>query len=147
MADEMKRPEKIHANVLFGEGSLIAVTGVLGGVALALGFPWIVMSHGQGLGTTLLVIFVLGGLLIGGLVAVASAVLGLVMPRQVGGGLPGELNDWIRWGMEWKKWSEKDWKDWADAGDWAEPDYQNWTLEDWKAWGAKMREKHKAGAR
>ena len=146
MNEEQKKPEKIHANVLFGEGTLIAVTGVIGGVVLALGFSWIVMAHGQALGTTLIVIFVLAGLVFGGTVAVASAVLGLVMPRQVGGGAPGDINDWVKWGMEWKKWSEKDWKDWADYGDWAEPDYQNWTLADWKAWGQKMKEKYKGKA-
>jgi hypothetical protein len=140
MNEESKDPEKIHANVLFGEGTLIAVTGIIGGVALALGFPWVVLAHGQGLGSTLLVVFVLGGLLLGGLVALTSAFFGLVMPRQVGGGAPGGLNDWIRWGMECKKWGEKDW---ADGADWAEPDYQNWTLEDWKAWGGRMKEKYK----
>lgn len=143
MSEEMKHPEKIHANVLFGEGTLIAVTGIIGGVALALGFPWVVMAHGQALSPTLAVIFVLAGLLIGGTVAAASAVLGLVMPREVGGGGPGQINDWIRWGAEWKKWSEKDWKDWADYADWGEPDYENWSLADWKAWGEKMREKYK----
>ncbi len=143
MSEEMNQPEKIHGKVSFGEGQIVAVTGIVGGVALALGFPWIVLAHGQGLNTTLVVIFVLAGLLIGGTVAIASAVLGLVMPREVGGGGPGQINDWIKWGMEWKKWSEKDWKDFADSADWAEPDYENWTLSDWKAWGEKMRKRHK----
>jgi hypothetical protein len=143
MNEETKNPQKIHANVLFGEGTLIAVTGIVGGVTLALGFPWVIMAHGQALSPTLVVIFVLAGLLIGGTVAAASAVLGLVMPREVGGGGPGQINDWIRWGMEWKKWSDRDWKEFADSMDWAEPDYENWTREDWKAWGEKMREKFK----
>jgi hypothetical protein len=148
MSEELKNSQKIHANVSFGEGNFIAVTGIIGGVVLALGFSWIVLAHGQGMNTTLLVIFVLAGLLIGGTVAAASAVLGLVMPREVGGGGPGQINDWIRWGMERKNWTEKDWKDWADAGDesyadWSEPDVANWTLQDWKSWGEKMKAKYK----
>ncbi len=149
MSEETKNPQKIHANVLFGEGNHIAVTGIIGGVVLALGFPWITLAYGQALGPTLLVIFILSGLVMGGLVALTSAFFGLVMPRQVDGGAPGGIQDWIRWGMERKNWTEKDWKDWADYGDnaqyadWAEPDYQNWTLQDWKAWGDKMKAKYK----
>ena len=150
MSEEMKNQEKIHANVSFGEGNYIAVTGIIGGVILALGFPWIVLAYGQALGATLLVVFILSGLVMGGLVALTSAFFGLVMPRQVDGGAPGgKLNDWIRWGMERKNWSEKDWKDWADYGDegpdkdWAEPDWGNWSIQDWKAWGEKMKGKWK----
>jgi len=143
MNEEMKNNDKAHANVSFGNGSTIAVTGIIGGVALALGFPLVVLAFGQSLGSTLLVVFVISGLVVGGLIALTSAFFGLVMPRQVGGGLPGEVKDWMKLGMEWKKWSEKDWKDWADYADWAEPDYQNWTLGDWKSWGEKMKEKYK----
>jgi hypothetical protein len=143
MSEEMNQPEKIHGKVSFGEGNVIAVTGIIGGTAVALGIPWIVLSHSQGLSTALIVTFVVVGLLIGGAVAAASAVLGLVMPREVGGGGPGQINDWIRWGMEWKKWSEKDWKDFAESGDWVEPDYENWSKDDWKAWGQKMKEKYR----
>ncbi len=148
MSEELKNPQKIHANVLFGEGNHIAVTGIVGGVVLALGFSWIVLAYGQALGSTLLVIFVLSGLIAGGLVALTSAFFGLVMPRQVDGGAPGAIKDWIRLGLERKNWSEKDWKDWAEGSDepdadWSEPDVQNWTLQDWKAWGEKMKAKYK----
>ncbi len=123
MNEEFKNQEKVHANVSFGGGNMIAVTGIIGGVVLALGFPWIVLAYGQALGATLLVIFVLSGLGLGGLVALTSAFFGLVMPRQVGGGAPA---DWIReiksfarefreWDeVDWKNWDEKDWKNWAE---------------------------------
>ncbi len=148
MSEELKNPQKIHANVSFGEGNFIAVTGIIGGVVLALGFSWITMAYGQALGPKLIVLFVLSGLILGGLVALTSAFFGLVMPRQVDGGAPGAIGDWIKWGIERKNWTEKDWKDWADggdepAGDWSEPDYQNWTLQDWKAWGDKIKAKYK----
>lgn len=84
MSEELKEKEKVQANVVFGQGSAIAVTGIIGGVVLALGFPWIVLAYGQPLGATLVVIFVLSGLVLGGLVALTSAFFGLVIPRASG---------------------------------------------------------------
>ncbi|HVM32272.1 MAG TPA: hypothetical protein VMU88_03995 [bacterium] len=123
MSEEIKETGKAHANVVFNDGAAVAVAGILGGVGLALGFPWIVLAHGQGLGPTLLVVFVVMGLLLGATVALASAVLGLVIPRQVGGGAPQsllrELKDWSR---EWREWSQVDWKHWSEDEwkEWAE---------------------------
>jgi apolipoprotein N-acyltransferase len=126
MSEERKHTEKIHADVMFGRGDLIGVAGIVGGVALALGFSWIVLAHGQTLGTTLAVIFVLAGLFMGGLVALVSAFFGLVMPRQVGGGAPswvmGEIKEWIK---RHKEWDEVDW--------------EHWTEQDWKAWAEKKK--------
>jgi hypothetical protein len=144
--------------VSFAAGSAIAVTGIIGGVCLALGLTWLVLAYGQTLGPTLVVIFILVGLLVGGVVALVSAFFGLIMPRQVGGGVPPwmlrELKHWIhhhrRWkNVDWEHWSEEDWKSWADKDrdesedDWQEPDAQNWTKEDWKAWGERIKEKFK----
>ena len=123
MSEETKHHEKIHADVVFGGSGLVGVAGVLGGVALALGFPWIVLAYGKDLNPTLVVIFVLAGLLIGGVVALVSAFFGLVMPRQVGGGAPSwlinEIKFWVRrrkdWDdVDWEHWTEKDWRDWAE---------------------------------
>jgi hypothetical protein len=126
MSDEIKDGGKAHANVEFGGGGAIAVAGIVGGVALALGFSWIVLAFGQSLGATLMVIFVILGLLLGFIVALASAVLGLVMPRQVGGGAP---QGWIR---ELKDWS-REWRQWADV------DWKHWSEEEWKEWSEKKK--------
>ena len=129
MSEELKEKEKIHANVVFGQGSEIAVTGIIGGVVLALGFPWIVLAYRQPLGATLVVVFVLSGLILGGLVALTSAFFGLVIPRQVGGTSPA----W--WGPEgWKAWC----RDWDDLDD---VDWKDWTASDWKAWAEKKKRK------
>ena len=122
MSEESKQPDKVHANVSFGGGSAIAVTGIIGGVALALGFPAVVLAFGQSLGTTLLVIFVLSGLVMGGVVALTAAFFGLVMPRQVNGGAPmdwREIKNFVRefrdWkDVDWKHWDEEDWEKWAE---------------------------------
>jgi len=158
MNEEAKQPEKVHADVSFAAGSAIAVTGIIGGVGLALGLTWLVLAYGQTLGPTLVVIFILVGLVLGGVVALVSAFFGLIMPRQVGGGVPSwlikEIKYWIRshrrWDeVDWEHWSEDDWKAWADKDkgapdeDWVEPDAQNWTKDDWKAWGERMKERFK----
>ncbi len=126
MSEEPKNHEKGHTNVLFGGGTAIAVIGVLGGVGIALGFPWIILAYGQALGPKLLMIFVITGLVIGGLLALTSAFFGLVMPRAMADAPP---------------WHQDDWKEWAEYADLADLDYKNWTLKDWKAWGEKMRKK------
>jgi hypothetical protein len=126
MSEEQKHAEKVHADVTFGRGDLIGMTGIIGGVVLALGFSWIVLAYGQALGATLTVIFVLAGLLMGGLVALVSAFFGLVMPRQVGGGAPswimGEIKTWIK-----------------HHRDWDEVDWEHWTEQDWRAWAEKKK--------
>ena len=126
MSEEMKETGKVHANVVFGGGSIIAVAGIAGGVILALAFPWIVLAYGQSLGATLVVIFVSLGLLLGATVTLASAVLGLVMPRQVDGGAP---QNWIR---ELKDWS-REWREWADV------DWKHWSEQEWKEWAEKKK--------
>jgi hypothetical protein len=125
MSEESKNQEKASANVLFGGGTAIAVVGILGGVGIALGFPWIVLAYGQALGPKYLMVFVIAALITGGLVALTSAFFGLVMPRSVA--------DAANW--------QEDWKKWAEYADLAEPDYKNWTLKDWKAWGEKKKKK------
>ena len=125
MTEEMKDEQKVHANVLFRSGGAVAVTGIIGGVVVAVGFPWIVLANGQSLGPTLITIFVLTGLLFGGLVALVAAFFGLVIPQQVNGGGGGfwgrhALKHWLKhhWhegpGGDWKNWTEKEWKEWAE---------------------------------
>ncbi len=125
MIEETKEKdnEKVHANVQFRTGgTTIAVAGVIGGACIALGLPLIVLVFGQSLGPTLLTIFVITALLVGGVVALASAVLGLVIPQQVNGGGHGPWgrHHWKRWACrhmpkgDWQNWSEQEWKEWVE---------------------------------
>ncbi|HET9869211.1 MAG TPA: hypothetical protein VFR02_01760 [bacterium] len=126
MSEETKETGKAHASVVFGGGSAIAVAGILGGLLLAVGFPWVVLVYGQGLGKVLVVVFLGLGLLLGTTVSLASAVLGLVMPRQVGGGAPqGLLRELKDWSREWRQWAEVDWKHWSE--------------EEWKEWAERQK--------
>ena len=131
-------------DVQFGAGGNIALGGIIGGVALALGFSWILLAYGQVLGTTVVTILLAGALVVGGGVAVISAFFGLVMPRVVRGHWRGRWPQHFGKGPGWRgcgDWKGEDYSDYADFGIWAEPDYQNWTLQDWKAWGEKMKAK------
>jgi hypothetical protein len=125
MKNEAKDEQKVHANVLFRAGGAVAVTGIAGGVLIALGFPLIVMAYGQSLGPTLVAVFTLSGLLIGGLVALVGAFFGLVIPQQVNGGGAGpwRRHAWGHWMRhhwcgqpegDWKNWTEQEWKDWVE---------------------------------
>jgi hypothetical protein len=126
MSEEQKESEKIHANVQFRSGgTTIAVAGIAGGACIALGFPLIVLVWGQSLGAVLLTIFILCGLLVGGLVALVGAFFGLVIPQQVNGGgaMPWGRHAFKHWAKrhwcdppegDWKNWTEQEWKDWAD---------------------------------
>ena len=130
MSDERKENEQPVQQVQFANSSCIAVTGIIGGVVLALGFPWMILAYGQALGPKLTVTFVIAGLVVGGLVTLTSAFFGLVMPRSVGGwhGHCRDLSSLI------------------DEADWTEPDWANWSPRDWKAWGEKLKTKWKQKA-
>jgi hypothetical protein len=94
-----------------------------------LGLPVIVLVYGQSLGPTLLTIFVITALLIGGTVAVASAVLGLVIPQHVNGAGPGQ------WGRHaFRHWAKRHWCD-QPEGDW-----KHWTEQEWMDWANKKKE-------
>lgn len=122
--------EKLQANVQFRSGGpTIAVAGIIGGACIALGLPLIVLCFGQSLGSTLLTIFVITALLIGGTVALAAAVLGLVIPQQVNGAGPGH------WGRHaFRHWTRRHWCD-QPEGDW-----KNWTEQEWMDWANKKKD-------
>jgi hypothetical protein len=129
MTDEMKEEQKVQANVMFRAGGDVAMVGILSGACIALGFPWIVMAYGQSMGSTLLTIFVLSGLLMGGLVALVATFFGLVIPQQVNGGGVGP------WGRHaFRHWARRHWRD-QPEGDW-----KNWTEQEWKDWADKKKE-------
>lgn len=144
MDENMKDPQSGNENegpkgdVQFGGGHGIAVTGILGGVVIALGLPWILLAYGQVLGTTLVTILVCGALVIGGGVSIVSAFFGLVMPKVVRGHWRGRWPGHHGGVCGHGAWKEEDYSDYAQ---WAEPDWQNWSLQDWKVWGEKMKKK------
>jgi len=61
-----------------------SVAGALSGVAMAIGVPWVLLTHGQALGTSSQTLLVWVGVVLGGAIAFVSAFFGLVMPSQVG---------------------------------------------------------------
>ncbi|MHB8417014.1 MAG: hypothetical protein ACYDCL_02990 [Myxococcales bacterium] len=74
-----------------------AIAGALAGVAIAIGFPWVVLVHGEVLGSHMQLVLVWVGIILGGTISFTSAFFGLVMPSQVGHGDLGHLVDqWER---------------------------------------------------
>jgi hypothetical protein len=67
----------------FSASGLLGYFGILGGVAIALGLPWIVLAHGASLSEGARLTVVILSLLIGGLLAVASAVVGIAIPTTL----------------------------------------------------------------
>ncbi|MGD2116332.1 MAG: hypothetical protein PVG07_14855 [Acidobacteriota bacterium] len=63
----------------------LAGFGVLGGVAIALGLPWLVLVQGADLADWIKMTLVILGLSAGTLTAIASAVVGITIPTTVRG--------------------------------------------------------------
>jgi hypothetical protein len=63
----------------------ISLFGVLGGVTIAVGLPYIVLAFGSDLSSGAKVALIITGLLAGSLIALASAVVGIAMPKTVKG--------------------------------------------------------------
>jgi len=61
-----------------------SVAGAIAGVIMAIGVPWVVLTHGQVLGTGSQTLLVWVGVVLGGSISFVSAFFGLVMPSQVG---------------------------------------------------------------
>jgi hypothetical protein len=64
-------------------GAKISMVGVIAGVIIALGVPYVVLTHGQFLGPTIVTIILLTALLIGGGIALTAAFFGAVIPTVV----------------------------------------------------------------
>ena len=62
----------------------ISVSGVFGGVLMAMGVPWIVLAFGQTLGHGVLTTLCILAIVLGGTVSLTAAFFGLVMPSQIG---------------------------------------------------------------
>lgn len=61
----------------------VSLVGVLGGVSIALGLPYIVLAFGGDLSSGAKVALVILGLAAGGLIALVSAVVGIAIPKTV----------------------------------------------------------------
>jgi hypothetical protein len=61
----------------------VSLVGVLGGVGIALGLPYIVLAFGGDLSSGAKVALVILGLSAGGLIALVSAVVGIAIPKTV----------------------------------------------------------------
>ena len=64
-------------------GRFAAFYGVLGGVAIAVALPYIVLVYGKDLGAGVHAIIILLALLVGGTVTVISAFFAVVIPREI----------------------------------------------------------------
>jgi hypothetical protein len=61
----------------------LAAIGVLGGVVISVGLPYVVLAHGGDLSSGARVAMVITGVLAGGILAIASAVVGIAVPAVV----------------------------------------------------------------
>ncbi len=76
------KKENDDKSVSFNNG-LASIAGVLGGVLLAIGVPWVLLNYGQMLGQATITIIVSGSVIGGGFIILVSAFFGLVMPTRV----------------------------------------------------------------
>ena len=61
----------------------VSLVGVLGGVIIAVGLPYIILAFGDGLSSGARVALIILALATGGLIALASAVVGIAIPKTV----------------------------------------------------------------
>ncbi len=87
--------------VRFGGHAVPGIAGVIGGVAFAVLVPWVLLSHGQLLGTTVLTTLVMIAVIGGGVIALTAAFFSLVMPSSV-----SHENKWDQW-EKWQKMQKK----------------------------------------
>lgn len=84
--------KKEQNGVRFGGHAVPGIAGVIGGVAFAVLVPWVLLSHGQILGTTVLTTLVMIAVIGGGVIALTAAFFSLVMPSSV-----NHENNWDKW--------------------------------------------------
>lgn len=105
-------PREDHeGEVSFGSGGHTGAIGVLGGVAIAIGVPWVLLSQGQALGSNALLALVVTAVVCGAAVSLVSAFFGLVMPNRVHGGWahPGHLRHLRDFAREAQGWERGPW--------------------------------------
>jgi hypothetical protein len=87
--------------VRFGGNAVPGIAGVIGGVAFAVLVPWVLLSHGQLLGTSVLTTLVMIAVIGGGVIALTAAFFSLVMPSSM-----NHENGWDKW-EKWEKFKDK----------------------------------------
>src|SRR5262249_40848599 len=78
----MSYEDEQQDELTFGGGGAAAF-GALIGFAFAVGVPWVVLVHGQVLGEHAQRLITIGAVCVGGLVTLACAILGVVMPKSI----------------------------------------------------------------
>lgn len=71
--------------VSFQKTGVVSVAGIIGGVLLSIGIPWVILNYGQVLGPRVETTIVILAICLGCLIALTSAFFGLVMPSNVDG--------------------------------------------------------------
>jgi hypothetical protein len=71
--------------ICFGGGNPTGAFGILGGVLIALGVPYIALAYGQPLGTGAQITIAIIGAASGALVSLVSAFFAIVMPSRIAG--------------------------------------------------------------
>lgn len=84
--------KKEENGVRFGGHAVPGIAGVLGGVLFAVAVPWVLLMHGQILGTTILTTLVMIAVIGGGVIALTATFFSLVMPSSV-----NHENNWDKW--------------------------------------------------
>ena len=82
---------------------------MLSGVAISIGVPYVVLAQGANLGNGVQTALIIAALVVGGSVSIASAVLGLVMPRRIPGAWTQaeHWKGWAKQGREWKQFARE----------------------------------------
>ena len=81
----------------------MAPLGLICGMALALGIPWMTLVYGQHLSGAVQATLIILGILAGGLVVSLAVFFGIVIPSKVGGMKGGCSDAMMKMGMEQKR--------------------------------------------
>lgn len=78
--------------VEFHKQPFLPVVGLLGGVAMFLGVPWLVLVYGSQLNAVVQTVLIFLAVIGGGLIALAATFFGLVLPAKSWGGGGCDIN-------------------------------------------------------
>jgi hypothetical protein len=96
MPNPEEKPAEEQNGICFGGGNSTGAAGVVGGVLIALGVPFIALAYGQALGVAAQITIAIIGAASGALVCLVSAFFGIVMPSRIAGHMMNP-DPWMRW--------------------------------------------------
>jgi hypothetical protein len=96
MPNQDEKNAEEQGGICFGSGNSIGAFGVMGGVLIALGVPYIALAYGQSLGTAAQITIAIIGASSGALVSLVAAFFGIVMPSRIAGRMMSP-DHWMRW--------------------------------------------------